>query len=273
VNPDIRAFGCRLVDSLDLDPVYVALHRLRSVWGHERVKRWLMAYWCFYDSGFACYASQDEQNYPSRMRIAAENRQPSPLPGGKWPRAKERRHYRGQAAIDSMAVISELDVNRFFFELAESDTLPEFREKVERLPLFGPWISFKAADMMERVLGVPIPFDNAAVFMFKDPREAAIMLWRQQMDFPNDAFPKDLPAVLNGAVDYVLESLGDRKAPPSFDRRVNVQEAETVLCKWKSCVRGHYPDYNDLIEIRQGLDRWPQEIVHEFKEQFPRAPE
>lgn len=37
---------------------------------------------------------------------------------------------------------------------------------------------------------------------------------------------------------------------------MNIQEVETVLCKWKSHMNGHYPLWNDIREINGGLEPW-----------------
>lgn len=56
-------------------------------------------------------------------------------------------------------------------------------------------------------------------------------------------------------MDYVLSGL-DGQAPPRFDRPLNVQEAETVLCKWKSYSGGHYEIGEDVAACREGLSRF-----------------
>ena len=47
-----------------------------------------------------------------------------------------------------------------------------------------------------------------------------------------------------------------RKAPPFHDRPVGVQEVETIFCKWKSHVKGHYPLGKDTRELHHGLQGW-----------------
>ena len=41
-----------------------------------------------------------------------------------------------------------------------------------------------------------------------------------------------------------------------YERPVGLQEVETILCKWKSHMNGHYPLNNDIMEIRHGLKDW-----------------
>jgi hypothetical protein len=57
-------------------------------------------------------------------------------------------------------------------------------------------------------------------------------------------------------VNRLLKEFEDYEAPPFGERKVNIQEVETILCKFKSHLSGHYPWQNDTIEIRAGLGPW-----------------
>jgi hypothetical protein len=134
---------------------------------------------------------------------------------------------------------------------------------------FGPWISFKIADMLDRCTKEFVDFDQAAVFMFKDPREAALRLWRERNGFNEKAKPKDEQDVITQVVGYLRETFKNFTAPPSHERPVDLQEIETILCKWKSHMNGHYPLKNDITEIRHGLSPWAeagQQAAKEFLE-------
>ena len=131
---------------------------------------------------------------------------------------------------------------------------------------FGPWIGFKLADMVDRCLGIPVEFDQAAVFMFKDPEKAAMMLWEQRVahTYPENAKPKR-EAILSGVADYLIGQFADLAAPPLGDRPVNIQEVETVLCKWKSTRRGHYWLGLDTRDHRLQLEQWgAQDLLNAY---------
>ena len=55
---------------------------------------------------------------------------------------------------------------------------------------------------------------------------------------------------------------------------MNVQEVETILCKWKSHMGGHYPLGNDLHEIREGMTPWTENCftAWTFLHFFPKLP-
>jgi hypothetical protein len=239
--------------------------------------RWLVAYWCFYHAGAASFLSEYEgYAFWQMMEVAARNVQPTPT-GERWPRGHERRHFRAKIAIEAVQALaarypsnpeqmvrdityrSTEDGNIFAGALGvPSDLMFDLVSKrVQTYKAFGPWIGFKIADMVDRVLGIPVTFDNAAVFMFKDPEKAAMMLWEQRYghQYPAGTKPKR-EVILNGVTDYLIKTFSDLKAPPFDDRPINIQEVETVLCKWKSHMNGHYPLYNDIDEIQTGLEPW-----------------
>lgn len=124
---------------------------------------------------------------------------------------------------------------------------------------FGPWISFKIADMIDRLDIAPVAFDNAAVFMFTDPRKAALNLFRLKGGYSEDTKIKDEEHAIALVVDYLTDHFRSFTAPPLHDRAVGLQEVETILCKWKSHMNGHYPLYNDIDEIREGLEEWSKD--------------
>lgn len=256
---DIVEFGKHLLDSGDLDPVYIMLAKAEMP--QDQLKRWLVAYWCFYHCGVASFMSDYSGNdFWKYMNIAAENVEATPI-GGRWPRGHERRHFRGDNARKGLESLCEKYVQPeefvdYIVNSAETGEIELVSKAVREHYAFGPWMAFKVADMVDRVLGVPVDFTQASVFMFDDPVEAAIMLWRQHNKFDEKAKPKDKRAVIDGVVSHLVYAFKDYSAPPLHDRTVNLQEIETILCKWKSHMNGHYPLNNDIVEIAKGLDDW-----------------
>lgn len=273
----IQDFGRELLMSNDLDPVYVAL--LRVPWTRDRKYRWLVAYWCFYDCGVATYLSEfEDRAFWDGMKVAAENTTEMPI-GGRWKRAAERRHFRGRAATDGVAMLRtryDRPEQMVYYVIGKDTgkmrTFKDIAARVKEHAAFGPWMAFKVADMLDRVIGVSIDFDKAAIFMFKDPVKAVLMLWRLKTGYGEKAKPKNLAAVINEVVDTLTKEFGGFLAPPAEDRPVGLQEVETVLCKWKSHMNGHYPLGKDTREIRDGLAPWAQYIgaAKEFLENMPK---
>ncbi len=268
---EIEPFGRHLLSHGDLDPIYIALVSARKAgdFSESQINRWLLGYWCYYHAGVASFLSEKEgEEFWHWMEVAARNEEESPV-GGRWPRGHERRHFRSRLAADSVADLcvrypNPEDMVRALSARSEGErlSLKTVSDRAQNHRGFGPWIGFKIADMLDRVTGVSVDFDNAAVFMFKDPQKAAIMLWEQR-EAPKYS-DKKKPAretILNGVAEYLISYFSDYAAPPLADRPVNIQEIETILCKWKSHVNGHYPLWNDIREVNKGLIPWIERSV------------
>ena len=254
---EIKPFGSLLLTTQDLDPVYVALTGVMRdhSWTREQVMRWLVAYWCIYHSGVACYISESEGNeFWDLLYTAAENVKPSPL-GDRWPRTPPRRHFRGKAATDSVKYLRgryERPEQMVDYIIGDSPRVfKDVSKRVQEHKAFGPWIGFKIADMIERVLGEPVCFNRAEVFMFKDPVKAVLRLWRYHTGYGETAKPKDLNGVIVEVVNWLIDAFKDHKAPPLMDRAPGLQEIETILCKWSHHMTGHYPLMADTIQITE----------------------
>lgn len=255
---NIFEFGTHLLTTNELDPVYVAL--VDTGWEWQHLYRWLIAYWCFYNCGVASYLSEFEgKEFWDRMEVAAVNEVPNPL-GDRWARGSERRHFRGQQAIKAVAELRARYGKRPHDMVAsiagEAPDYVRIAKQVKTHRGFGDWISFKVADMVDRVLGVPVDFTEAAVFMFKDPVKAALMLWREEQKLSPLAKPKNQTYVIHKVVEMLEDHFSEFKAPPYYDRPVSLQEVETILCCWKSHMNGHYPLFNDIREIRSAVQPW-----------------
>lgn len=271
---EVEAFGRALIETGDLDPVYIALNGCE--WSEEHRQRWLMAYWLFYHPGAASYMADasTEELFWNRVGNAARNETPSPL-DDRWPRASERRHFRGQKAIDAVAELRRSPLaDRFALLEAAAPSYPAVAKAVGSLPQFGPWMAFKVADMLERCCEVPVDFDLGSVTMFDDPKKAAIMVWKVKAGFDpySDAIkPKDPARAIREVCEYLIDQYKDLSAPPSHDRAIGYQEVETVLCKWKSHMNGHYPVGKDTREIAEGLRVWAEvsDSAREFLHHMP----
>jgi hypothetical protein len=173
-----------------------------------------------------------EQGLPAVVRAA-------PLPGGD----------RGRG----------LDVLFSWFDREAYDGRPltaaEVTTYVQTWVGFGPWIAFKVADMMERVGLMAVRFDLGTAMYAGSPTEATAVM----RDWENPGWEPDSQAELSGwAVGALLASpeLSGRPAPPRNDRRLGFQEAETILCKWKSYLGGHYHVGEDVAAVRAALVRF-----------------
>jgi hypothetical protein len=250
-------FGRQLLDTEDLDPVYVALHRAEL--DRNQLSRWLLPYWCFYHAGVASYISEvQDRLYWELMALAAGNDSSAlPLPiASRWPRGKERRHFRGLAAIQSVSYLAAkfpAPEEAIQHLIVGQDGYYKLVGRIQQWPQFGPWIAFKAVDMLERLNYVPgLRFPDDIV-LYDQPLEAA-KLYAQDKSSQDEEDRTFNPLLT--AIQDLYDKLGQYVAPPRYERKVDLQEYETMLCKWKSHRNGHYPIGNDIRELHEALEGW-----------------
>jgi len=237
-------FGQRLVDTLDLDPLYVALWKAELP--PDQLRRWLVTYWCYYHPGVCGIVSEiaDSTEYWKGMMAIVEG-------GTHWPRGVERRHFRGRIAKRAIGYLR----NRFpqgagaviDWLIEAGPKAGDVMRRVTELPGFGEWIKWKVPDMLERLAIAPIEFSEADLDdMFVTSKQGANLVAERYLG----------GGTLVDAHRYLLDGLGERLAPPRGERGLNVQETETVFCKWKSHLSGHYYIGKDVHDIRKALLRY-----------------
>jgi Alpha-glutamyl/putrescinyl thymine pyrophosphorylase clade 2 len=265
-------FGDRLLRTQDLDPVYVALTNTQMP--RKQLAAVCVAYWCFYHLGASARIAE-AKDFWGAMTTAALNTSNSD--GSKpWPRGAERRHFRGQQAIDAVTALKRryrTAEDALQGLLGEVPTYTAVATSAQSHVGFGPWIAFKIADFSERVLGMGTDFSDCELGIYKDPRQgAALLRWERLGDGLIDkpwAAPindEELKAEVAYWVTFWRKKRA--KAPPHRDRLVNVQEIETIFCKYKSHRKGHYPAGKDTQELNHGLVGWG-DLAQQLKRGLP----
>jgi hypothetical protein len=256
-----KQFGKILLLTGDLDPVYVML--TNSGLHKDVLARWCLAYWMFYHCGVASkIAAQPSKEFFNKALELFDS---------GCPRGTERRHFRGAKARKAIRELRKLSDNHpewivgFVFgeinnqkaRVTRTDRRMSFTDvsrRVLELPQFGPWMAFKVADMGERVLGYDVCFDDCELSMYKDPIKGAALVTFGDQEHEMEA------RHVKKCVTKLIGEFGQLEAPPlvkgKWGRGVNLQEIETILCKYKSHVNGHYPPGKDSIEIHEALDDW-----------------
>lgn len=251
-----QAFGAALLRTNDLDPVYVLLGRAQLP--TSPLQRWCLAYWMFYHAGVASRIAESTDFWATVDQAFHE----------KWPRGAERRHFRTQRAWNSVQWMKtrgtpEDLLAQWFAKIEDGPlTFQTVSRRVRTTPEFGPWIAFKVADMAERVLGIPIDFADCTLGIYREPAKGAALI--AYGDETRAVSPEDLAQI----VQSLIAEWSSWLAPPSYTRPVNVQEIETILCKYKSHVHGHYPVGKDTREVHEALNGWG-ELAEHLRRQFP----
>lgn len=256
----IEEFGRHLLRTGDLDPVYLALPK--AVEDADQLHRWLVAYWCFYNVGLACWMSEQRgAEFWRQMKLAAINEEPTPF-GGRWPRAKERRHFRGLAAlkaVDHLGGRYETPSDMLDFLVSGPMDIRSVIERAKTHYLVGDWLSFKIADMLDAVAGETVVQDDVSVFLYDTPRQSILYNWRLQQGLPETARPKDEFQVMTKSMEWLKDKLSGLTIPHKPGEPLDLFSLETVWCKHASHMSGHYPLMNDIHEIGEGLQPW---LVH-----------
>lgn len=263
-------FGRQLFDTKDLDPIYVALLACKLV--GRQLDRWLIAYWCFYHAGLASYASEREgRDFWALLLKAAKNTSPTPS-GGRWPRGTERRYFRGEAGVKAVYELRKRygawPEDMVHFVLGGPLGVRSVIDRAMQHPLFGPWIGFKVADMVDGVLGAQVCQDDLSVFLYNTPRQSI------EENIKNGVVPRPCRS-LSGAMGWLQRKLQECHIPHKPKSTPDWFSLETVWCKHLSHMHGHYPMYKDIEEIRHGLEPWTEvsKTARQFLKCMPAAPE
>lgn len=262
----VEEFGRALIRAGDLDPIYEML--VQSPITEAQLKKWLVAYWCFYHAGVASWITEQNDFWKAVLHAFDTNA----------PRGAERRHFRGDSPRESIQKIRQWypEPEWLIEMLTEAGDAPlitfrQIRERVKSLPHFGDWIAFKVADMLERVLNFQVDFTDCDLYMYEAPTQGAAFVFADEDIAPKIAAlgmdkqvkrgwdwqtGRKLEDKVKATVLYLLYQFREDKAPPKFDRTINVQEVETILCKYKSHRNGQYPIGKDRKEIIHGLSNW-----------------
>lgn len=252
---DVVSFGRTLFETGDLDPVYVALNGAQL--SQEQLHRWLVAYWLFYSAAFAGWASERSGgSFWQALGEAAENTTITPV-GGRWPRGAERRHFRGTVAPKAVSMLQKrygANPGGLVDYLASGDlTVAAIMARAKEHYLFGGWIAFKIADMLDAVCGVPVVQDDLEVFLYDTPRNSILDKWQGGL-LPIQATSAE--EALLAAMYWLGEQLCDCRIPHKPQSRPDWFSLETVWCKHGSHVGGHYPLFKDTRELAHDTLAW-----------------
>ena len=234
-------FGGSLLDSLDLDPVYVGVGVADLP--REVKVRWVFSYAFIYHSGVASKLAESADYYGSMLEALS------------GPRGVERRHFRGAAAVNAIHSLKSLGTPEELMDwVCEIPKFTEMARRVKLLPQCGAWIAFKIVDMADRILRVPVDWTGCSLAIYRDPKQGAALIFEGDKNAPLT------PAEVTGYYAQLVEQFKHRLAPPWYDRPAGIPEVETIACKYKSYRRGGYHVGEDLATMIRQLEMYPGEV-------------
>jgi Alpha-glutamyl/putrescinyl thymine pyrophosphorylase clade 2 len=232
-------FGRALIQTEDLDPLYVGVYRAQL--NHKQLSAFLLTYWMFYNAGFAAETADHYDAYWDQLKAAVATKATR--------RGTERRHFRGARAIQAVDTLSgwyptPADALSYLTDGNHAIPFLTIMDRAQKWPLFGPWIGFKIADMLDRCGYCQVDSEGCDLAMYNTPVKGA-QLYAQLSG------GSETPT--SYAVLCLEQAYRGLRAPPARDRPIGIYEVETVLCKVKSAANGHYYVGKDTIEIREML--------------------
>ena len=273
---NIVQFGRQLVQTGDLDPIYIALNN--SGFSQSKKLRWLVAYIAYYHAGSACHLSDyTGMDFWRHMMVAAKNEIPAPT-GERWPRAKERRHFRGVQATVAITDWCRRWANKpesmFDYIAGTGGSYEEVASKAKEHYSVGNWLAFKVVDLVDACLGMEVDQSDLRPFLYDTPRESLLRVWNE--DVPGSYREGKVVDQLD-AIKFVIQILQRNfrglTIPHKPSKPLDMFCIETVCCKHLSHLHGHYPPLNDLHEIHEGLLPWLKvsKSVGQFQRAMPRV--
>lgn len=138
---------------------------------------------------------------------------------------------------------AEKNILRFIRDFSLHHMPREYTEAAKFLKLHdgvGDWAAWKFCDLLERVADVSIDFSKTDFRVaYEYPlRGLAQIAGMHEDDHP--LFFKDQELYHRAMTTAWKEFPTGLHAPPTGNRRVNIQEFETCLCKYHSFLSGHY---------------------------------
>lgn len=222
---DWRSFAKKLFELEDADPGYMLLARA-DIPATQKL-RYVLAWCTYYNPGIAAIASDYHgtkfYDYLEKVYPTAQ-------------RASERRHFRGQAGLKALAQWRSLYPRpEDMVEACFAPTYLGVRKNMQHMAQMGDYFYWKLADIQDTVFGIPVDFTGCEKYMPKVPQQGAEII--HGIDNPYKCWLGEFNLV--EVMRKVTTRVGHMHHPLN-DRRLLLQEAETVCCVFKQHVVGDY---------------------------------
>ena len=220
---DWRKFATTLFKLEEADPGYMLLARAKL--SDAQKLRYVLAWCTFYNPGLAAKASDYTG---AKFYEYLRNQYPTAQ------RASERRHFRGQAGLKALAQWQALYPHpEKMIEACFGPTYMHVRKNMQHMAQMGDYFFWKLADIQDTVFHMPVDFTGCEKYMPKVPQQGAEIIAALEGD-PRE-LGYSLVATMRGVTKHISKL--DHKFS---DRKLALQEAETVCCVFKQHVVGDY---------------------------------
>lgn len=253
LHDDYLTFHRLAVRSGDIDPVYPVLRCLARElsWTPEHTVRAVFTHVAFYDLGSTLLALS--AGWPRFESMSLD-----------LPCATERRAHRQKLRLKLH--LQYLDT----VARSHGGLLPWIREAIAGSPQQawqsvtdrclmrvegnGRWASYKTAEMLAEVCGLPLTAPDMNHAHSSGPREGLELLYPELSIIHG----RNDPATVRHLDDYSLSLLGWMAAQGESPK---MEQAETTLCDFHSLVQGRYYIGHDIDQMQQQLTRTPSPLL------------
>jgi hypothetical protein len=246
-------FAKVLVNSGDLDPDYIFINRVAQ---HLKNGKDFKAFWMIVKS--VIYNSESELRFIFKL----ENF--STLKYGN-----ERVKSKHSSVVFFNEFINEVKrVEKGYYGYFKS--LPKDANlalnQLQKIKGIGKWAAWKLLDLANCCLDLDFDFSNIDFRVAYDfPLKGVLMLNNfneKNLSILNDDF------IYNSSLNKAISLLQDSrflKAPPSYTRMLNIQEFETLFCKYHSYIHNKYEPLEDLNKLKNNISNSNYERIRALR--------
>lgn len=247
-------FGQHMLDSADIDPIYPVLRQLIADLGLTPAQaEWLVIlYLAYYEitSALTAFREHPDPHREAPGRYLLHDRATLKLPTGIERRGLRQAHLMGDHLEDWL---QRFDGQTFFSAPRELFVLTDegrhFNAGVLGAYLTGVrfngrWASYKAIEVMQKVLGWPVAHADAGHDGSTGPRRGLTLFFPEVKGNGPRAIDR-----LDEQTDVLM------RATRAHGVDVHVEEVETLLCDFKSLAHGRYYVGHDTDLMLEGILR------------------
>lgn len=235
-----------LIQTGELDPVYIWLHKVDKIQGRPWTNRFLTHFLMYYDLGEAVEAA-NRTTEDDFWRYVTDNY-------SSFRRGHERRHSKGIVGLKYLDNIKEYGTPSELWEFMYYPTYGGMVHRIQAdLPAcgIGPYFIWKIMDFYDRCLGRPV--DISFIEANKYLPEMAAKCAKQMYPYHP----------VHHILAMVREYIEDQPAPGAPTRLCSYPEAESILCAMRGYfVTGTYKIGSDLDRRWAELADYPDLQIH-----------
>ena len=231
-----RTFAQEMIQERDVDPDYIFINKVSSTlkFTAKEKAKWVLLKTIIYNSVSELEHIMNGVTF-SILKFGNE---------------RQKQKHNAQSYLDNFYKTYPEPLE-FFNSLAGNGN--KAMQKITALKGFGPWAAWKLMDLCSCCLGIDIDFSRID---FREAYEYPLKGLLMVNGLPEETRLLSNDSVYYGAFDNAFAVLGasiNLKEPCNQQRGINIQEIETLLCKYHSYIHNHYKIGEDVERLRKNI--------------------